>query len=96
MDDRPRKSGDGDRSFDNVNGLSIGDYFNSKAKPIEASWFKKEDWFNFQETCKLMECSYHTLKRWIHDGKVHAVFPPNTEGEGNWYIHADSVANRPE
>ena len=96
MDDKPRKSSNRNRS-DSVFGCSrIADSFNLCGKPTEASWYKEKDWFTIQEACELMECSYRTMMRWIESGAVYACFPPNTEGKGNWHIHADSIANRPK
>ena len=95
MDDNRRKSIDGSRDSDSGSGSNPANRSGVQAEQTEASWFKKKDWFTFGEACGLMECDPRTLHCWIREGLVLASFPPGTDGNGEWFIHADSVANKP-
>jgi hypothetical protein len=93
MDDGKRNNHARNRRVNSGGDVGDGDFLDAQGN---ASWFKEEDWFTFEEAMTLMECSRGQLNEWIREMKVSATFAPMTEGHGEWLVHWTSVMDVPE
>ncbi len=71
-------------------------HLDAQGTQANAEWFREKEWFSFEEAMTTMRVSRRQLMRWIHESKVAAVFPPMTDGEGEWVIHWTSVVQPPK